>query len=78
MEIVARPRQGGKTTEALRWLLEGRPVGGWPGWSRIIVTADDQRAQAGCADLASLRQPASGGHDQRGGTVRRGAGGHPC
>lgn len=44
MNVIVRDRQLGKTTELVRWLLGGRAINAWPGWSRVLVVADAQRA----------------------------------
>lgn len=36
--VLARPRQNGKTSELIQWLINGHRVEDWPGWSRVIVT----------------------------------------
>lgn len=41
--LIARPRYRGKTSELIQWLVNGRRVDGWPGWSRLIVVADSNR-----------------------------------
>jgi hypothetical protein len=40
--VIARPRGRGKTSELIQWLVNGHLVQGWPGWSRLIVVADER------------------------------------
>lgn len=40
---VVGERYEGRTTALVRWLCEGRPIDGWPGWSRLLIVATDQR-----------------------------------
>lgn len=35
--VLTRPRGGGKTTEAVRWLASGHPIGDHPKWSRVLA-----------------------------------------
>jgi hypothetical protein len=37
MHVIVRDRREGKTTELIKWLLEGKAQEGYPGWSRVIV-----------------------------------------
>lgn len=41
--VLTRPRGGGKTTEAVRWLLAGHPLKEYPHWSRILVLPTQAR-----------------------------------
>lgn len=43
LNVVARGRQAGKTTDALRWLADGERCPGYPGWTRVLVVTDPQR-----------------------------------
>lgn len=38
LAIVARPRQGGKTTEVVEWIQQGARTDSYPGWSRVLLT----------------------------------------
>lgn len=44
-KVLVLDRQQGKTTWAIRWLMGGHKVDGWPGWSRVLVvmTANEAR-----------------------------------
>lgn len=44
-KMLVLDRQQGKTTWAIRWLMDGHKVEGWPGWSRILIvmTATEAR-----------------------------------
>lgn len=37
IRVIVRDRREGKTTELIKWLLEGKQIRLYPGWSRIIV-----------------------------------------
>lgn len=37
LKVVIAPRRGGKTTQLLDWVLAGKEVDGYPGWSRVLV-----------------------------------------
>jgi hypothetical protein len=37
MEIVAGERATGRSTQLIVWLTKGRPVRGYPGWSRMLI-----------------------------------------
>ena len=67
--VVVRDRNLGKTTELVNWLLGGHLIGGWPGWSRVLVVANKGRVthlyrefpeqhralrEAGCAGLGKV------------------------
>jgi len=38
IQVLVRDRREGKTTELIKWLLEGHMQDGYPQWSRVIVT----------------------------------------
>lgn len=40
MKVLLTSRQGGKTTTAIKWLLEGKPTQRYPYWSRVLVVPD--------------------------------------
>lgn len=42
VDVVVRDRQEGKTTDALRWLADGKRCPGYPGWTRVLVVTDVQ------------------------------------
>lgn len=37
MQVIVRDRREGKTTELVKWLLEGKEQSPYPQWSRVIV-----------------------------------------
>jgi hypothetical protein len=37
LRLLARDRGEGKTTQAFAWVSNGKKVGGYPGWSRVLV-----------------------------------------
>lgn len=37
MQVIVRDRQKGKTTELIKWLLQGKEQDTYPYWSRVIV-----------------------------------------
>jgi len=39
MQVIVRDRQEGKTTELIKWLLQGTEQDKYPYWSRVIVCA---------------------------------------
>lgn len=45
MVTLIGQRRSGKTSSLTGWLLAGRLVDGWPGWSRLLVVADARRAR---------------------------------
>lgn len=51
--VVARPRIGGKTTEAVEWVLAGEPTDSYPFWSRVLLVPTIE-----AADQARKRFPA--------------------
>lgn len=44
MQVLVTPRQAGKTTRAVDWVLAGKPTHIYPFWSRVIVTINEQEA----------------------------------
>jgi hypothetical protein len=36
-KIIARPRQAGKTHEAVQWVLAGEQTDSYPNWSRVLL-----------------------------------------
>jgi hypothetical protein len=44
MQVYVSGRQGGKTHEAVRWVLKGAKRRGYPGWTRVMLVTDVQRA----------------------------------
>jgi hypothetical protein len=42
MQVVARPRQAGKTTDLVHWVLDGHELYGWPGWSRVLLVSSPE------------------------------------
>jgi hypothetical protein len=45
MIVIADHRQTGRTTQLAAWLIWGQEIEGWPGWSRVLVVLDEQRAR---------------------------------
>lgn len=45
MKIVTRPRGGGKTTEAIEWLLEGDRASNSLGWTRALLVANEAESR---------------------------------
>jgi hypothetical protein len=45
MKIVTRPRGGGKTTEAIEWLLEGDRASNSLGWTRALLVANESESR---------------------------------
>lgn len=41
-EVVLGNRATGKTTELLRWVLEGERCDGYPGWTRVLIVGSPQ------------------------------------
>lgn len=39
MKVFLTGRRGGKTTKAIAWVAEGERTKGYPGWTRVLVTA---------------------------------------
>ena len=37
LKVLTRDRGQGKTWNAIDWLLDGRRVRGYPGWSRVLI-----------------------------------------
>lgn len=44
MKFLIRDRQQGKTTDLIEWVKQGEKTNRYPGWSRILVAANMQRA----------------------------------
>jgi hypothetical protein len=42
MRYLVSGRGSGRTTALTAWLAGGHPVDGWPGWSRLLVVADQR------------------------------------
>lgn len=40
LKLIVSGRGEGKTTALVAWLLRGRPIDNYPGWSRVIVCHD--------------------------------------
>jgi hypothetical protein len=63
--VVAAGRGMGRTTALATWLLDGHPVPGWPGWSRVLVLPDARRCQQIIDELpgihAALREAGTPG-----------------
>lgn len=36
-QVLVRPRQAGKSTDALRWVAKGTKCAGYPGWTRVLI-----------------------------------------
>lgn len=36
-KVLVLPRQGGKTTQALKWVEGGEKCDGYPGWTRVLI-----------------------------------------
>lgn len=45
MIVVADHRRAGRTTRLAAWLIWGHEIDTWPGWSRVLVVLDEQRAR---------------------------------
>ena len=45
MKILVRDRRQGKTTELIKWLLQGREQDVYPYWSRVIVACTHKMMQ---------------------------------
>lgn len=45
MIVIADGRTTGRTTRLAAWLIWGHEIDTWPGWSRVLVVLDAQRAQ---------------------------------
>lgn len=45
MKIITRPRGGGKTTEAVEWLLEGDRASNSLGWTRALLVANEAESR---------------------------------
>lgn len=45
MIVITDRRQTGRTTRLAAWLIWGHEIDNWPGWSRVLVVLDDQRAR---------------------------------
>jgi hypothetical protein len=56
MKIVIGPRRSGRTSVALEWLLQGKPMKGYPGWSRVIVCATNNMVVHTTRELRILTQ----------------------
>lgn len=39
MQVIVRDRRQGKTTELIKWLLEGKEQDVYPHWNRVIVAS---------------------------------------
>lgn len=37
VQVIARPRRNGKTTEAVKWVLEGDSTDSYPFWTRVLL-----------------------------------------
>jgi hypothetical protein len=46
MRVMVADRGAGKTTELVRWVLDGTMANSYPGWSRVLVVANLQRYRA--------------------------------
>jgi len=46
MQVIVRDRRQGKTTELIKWLLQGHMQEGYPQWSRVLVVAASNQAVA--------------------------------
>jgi hypothetical protein len=54
VNIIVRPRQAGKTYEAVQWVLEGEQTDSYPGWSRVLLCHTLQEADRIRKDFPAL------------------------
>lgn len=41
-QVMVRPRQAGKTNDALKWVFGGERCKGYPGWTRVLIAPSVQ------------------------------------